>query len=217
MTYQTTRRGFTQTVVNKWVVPALPDNKGCSLRPLQAFSPTRDEENAARGFTLIELLIVVLIIGILAAVALPQYQKAIDKSNYGAIISVARSIESSQDAFYLEHGRYATDWDELDVSYSKDLPKNSEQRIIIGKGGFAIGNAYTSAIYFHGEDRIAAFTQYHRTGTNSLKGKAMCFSYKNSYRERAKAICLSFGGTLMSTASNCTSGTPCEYYVLHNI
>ncbi len=169
------------------------------------------------GFTLIELLVVVLILGILAAIALPQYQKAIDKSNYGAIMSVARSIENAQDAFYLENGRYATDWDELDVSYSKDLPKNSEDRIIVGKGGFIIDNNYTSAMYFHETDRIAAFTQYHRFASIGLKGNAYCFSYNNSYRERAKNICLSFGGELMRTDNTCANGTPCEYYLLHSI
>ena len=66
-------------------------------------------ENKMKGFTLIELLVVVLIIGILSAVALPQYQKAVEKSRIMALMPNLRALKESLERYYLENGQYPAD------------------------------------------------------------------------------------------------------------
>ena len=62
--------------------------------------------NGRNGFTLIELLVVVLIIGILAAVALPQYQKAVEKTRLNAVVSTISQLQKGIDIWLLENGGY---------------------------------------------------------------------------------------------------------------
>ncbi len=69
------------------------------------------------AFTLIELLVVVLIIGILAAIALPQYQKAVLKSRFTKLVTTSKSIVDAQRIYYMDHGVYANRADLLDITF----------------------------------------------------------------------------------------------------
>ena len=57
-----------------------------------------------KAFTLIELLVVVLIIGILAAIALPQYQKAVEKSRIAEAFTNMATIKRAMDIYIMEKG-----------------------------------------------------------------------------------------------------------------
>ena len=70
------------------------------------------------GFTLIELLVVVLIIGILSAVALPQYQKAAAKSRFTQLQTAGKSLKDAMELYYMANGSYPLYWKDLDIEYS---------------------------------------------------------------------------------------------------
>ena len=89
--------------------------KSFFVRPISCIETLRDDGAGRCGFTLIELLVVVLIIGILSAIALPQYEKAVEKAKAAQAMTMMSSIVEAFKVYYLANGEYPTKFEELDV------------------------------------------------------------------------------------------------------
>ena len=60
--------------------------------------------NQSKGFTLVEIMIVVVIIGLLAAMAIPAFQKVRQASQDKTVLNNARQLSAAADQYYLENG-----------------------------------------------------------------------------------------------------------------
>lgn len=72
-----------------------------------------------RGFTLIELLIVVVIIGILAAMAIPKFQATKGKAYFAGMRSDLRNLTTAEESFFYDHSKYTTSLDSMNMSVSQ--------------------------------------------------------------------------------------------------
>ncbi len=156
----------------------------------------------SKGFTLIELLVVVLIIGILAAVALPQYQKAVLKANLHKGIALVESLYNAQQAYLLTNGTFATDIDELDVAVPINENCSKKQQTSSGISTYAC-NFGTIGLYdnfsnmqYLPPQKTIAYLRYLKDfesgGLLRQAGETWCFA--KTANTTAQEICKNMGG-----------------------
>ena len=169
-----------------------------------------------QAFTLIELLVVVLIIGILAAVALPQYRLAVDKTRLMKLVAMTKSVVEAEEAYYLANGEYTTDWDELAVKLpgtvnsfiitSSDGWRIELYKAIAGTGnanGLIARDAKVSNVYFY------AF--YAHNPVTGFKGIGCHAPVDN---EKANRLCKSFANKQTRDYTTGCNGGTCNVYRL---
>lgn len=69
-----------------------------------------------RAFTLMELMFAIVIIGVLAALALPRFSRTIEKSRIAEAVNILETLRNAQEAYNLEYGAYTDTLGDLDVT-----------------------------------------------------------------------------------------------------
>lgn len=85
----------------------------------------KNNKTVQRGFTLIELLIVMSIIGILASIAVPHYQRNLIKAREAVLMEDLYQMRRAIDAYFADHIKYPESLDDLVASkYLRDIPRD---------------------------------------------------------------------------------------------
>ncbi|ENW4478913.1 prepilin-type N-terminal cleavage/methylation domain-containing protein, partial [Neisseria gonorrhoeae] len=87
-----------------------------------------------KGFTLIELMIVIAIVGILAAVALPAYQDYTARAQVSEAILLAEGQKSAVTEYYLNHGEWPKDNGSAGVASASTIKGKYVQKVEVAKG-----------------------------------------------------------------------------------
>ena len=142
-----------------------------------------------QAFTLIELLVVVLIIGILAAVALPQYQKAVIKSRFIQLKVLAHAIANAQEVYYLANNDYATNFEDLDIQMPTPTNPNETGNVRTYAWG-SCNILHTSEMdieCWNTQDKLGYSIYYNHSA--AYPGRRMCWALNRDLTSHQNQLC----------------------------
>lgn len=122
----------------------------------------------AKGFTLIELMIVVAVIGVLATIAIPQYQNYVKKSEASSGLATLRSLVTNIDTYYAENGSFTTNVSDLGAA--SNMNKLGTINLTAASGA----SAATATFTFDGTDATLTSSDVITLSKNNSSGLWSC-------------------------------------------
>lgn len=164
-------------------------------------SPRMRRKNA---FTLIELLVVILIIGILVAIALPQYQKIPRKLLFQRMVLATQEIYKAQQLYYLENGRWANSFEELQMTPPSVTGNQRLTCSVNARTSDEARDAHCTIWLNNNANRPRTFADLYiklnSSGKRYVSGQKVCATNKRT-DHMAKPLCMELTGDQTGTYS----------------
>ncbi len=153
-----------------------------------------------KGFTLLEMLVTVLIVGVLAAVAVPEYKTAVLNSRLSSVMTNVKTIADSLEVYYLSMNEYPdNDLSNLDVGIGGCTVSDGVYNCTKGTAyAFGISAAEKPVGGFLGNKQGLAYIQYLKEEpTFAKRNQRECWA--DSSNELANRVCLNLDGVQQGT------------------
>lgn len=173
-----------------------------------------------KGFTLVELIVVILIIGILAAVALPMYSRAVERSRLAEVTALFGTVRKAQDMLRMKKHSYSCKWKALSFV---DLPNSQYTDLYCLHGADAQtdsqcpSTATSFKVNLCGEGELKNFGVRAERANSEVFGNYQIYTYYDDPEqtlycqgetEQAKALCADFLG--VDEYSEPARPSPCD-------